>query len=282
MNPSVCVGAGGRRLVLVRTVNYRVTREGQYPTVDGSGVIKTRNHVLEMGADWEPVRSTLVEDVTGEPRSSFPVEGFEDCRLWVSGPGQYHFSATARDLADNPTGRCEVVVARLDERWRVADFAPVRDYEGDKTQKNWMPVAGRPGQFLYLCDPTIAVDASEGRTVEVARHRPPACLADLRGGSQLVEHGGGWLCLTHEVAWRPERVYLHRFVQFDDQFRVTGVSDPFYFLQIGIEFCAGLARDGDRLVASFGVDDASAHLALFDPAAVDRSLRRWTPGAAPR
>jgi hypothetical protein len=67
-------------------------------------------------------------------------------------------------------------------------------------------------------------------------------------------------------------VYLHRFVRFGADFQVTGVSDPWYFTRIGIEFCAGLARDGDRLVASFGVNDASAHLAFFDPARVDRSL----------
>ena len=271
MNPSVCVGADGRRLVLVRTVNYTVS-DGQYPTVDGSGIIKTRNHVVEFDADWKPVGSTLVEDVSGRQRSAFPVEGLEDCRLWQDGD-HYFASTTVRDLADNADGRCEVAILRLDEAWRVTDVRPVRDYEGDKTQKNWMPVAGRPGKFLYLCDPTIVIDTAFGTTTEIARHAAPACLTDLRGGSQVIAHEDGWLAITHEVAWRPERVYLHRFVKFDQSFRVVAVSDTFFFARVGIEFAAGLARDGDRLVASFGVNDASAHLALFDPAGVSHALR---------
>lgn len=274
MNPSVCVGADGRRLVLVRTVNYTVTSEGQYPTVDGSGIIRTRNHVVEFDADWRPTGSTPVEDASGRSRSAFGVEGFEDCRLWQYGDG-YCASATVRDSADNPDGRCEMTILSLDKKWRVTEVHPVRDYERDKTQKNWMPVSGFPGQFLYLCDPTIVIDAyaSSRVTTEIARHGSPVCLTDLRGGSQLVAHDGGWLCVTHEVAWRPERVYLHRFVKFDTDFRVVAVSDPWYFRHVGIEFCAGLARDGDRLVASFGVNDASAHLALFEPKSVDRLLR---------
>jgi hypothetical protein len=42
------------------------------------------------------------------------------------------------------------------------------------------------------------------------------------------------------------------------------MSDLFYFKQRGIEFCAGLGFDGERLVASFAVNDETAHLAVFD------------------
>jgi len=278
MNPSIFVEKEAR-LALVRTVNYVVV-DGEYPTIDGSGIIRTRNYIVEMDESWRPIRSTLIEDVTGTPRSKFPVEGLEDCRLWSSADS-YFVSATVRDLSDNVDGRCEMIIGRLDEKRRVDAIMPIRDYEGHKTQKNWMPIAGRPGSFLYWCDPTIAIrcyspvggssDVGE-RTVEIARHTAPARLVDFRGGSQLIRHGDGWLCLVHEVAWRPERVYLHRFVALTEDFRITAVSDLFYFSRVGIEFCAGLARDGKKLVASFGVNDASAHLAFFDPSIVDSRL----------
>jgi glycosyltransferase involved in cell wall biosynthesis len=260
-------------LVLVRTVNYTVA-DGEYPTIDGSGIIRTRNYVLNMSVDWCPVRATPIEDLTGLPRSGFPVEGFEDCRLWRA-PTCYFVSATVRDLADNPDGRCEMVTVRLDQDYKAVEVTPIRDYEHDKTQKNWMPIIGHPGRFLYLCDPTIVIEDTESGTVELMRHAAPAgtCLVDLRGGSQLIPHHDGWLCITHEVAWRPERVYLHRFVHFDADFKIIALSDPFYFKHVGIEFCAGLARDGDRLVASFGVNDASAHLVFFEPDAIDCSLK---------
>ncbi len=270
MNPSVFIGYEGR-LVLVRTVNYTVS-DGQYPTIDNSGIIRTKNYIVEMDREWQPIKSTLIEDVTGIQRSTFPVEGFEDCRLWAS-DSSYFVSATVRDFADSD-GRCEMAIGELDSQWRIRSIVHMRNYEYEKTQKNWMPIVGRPGEFLYLCDPTITVDVgSEGHTAETDRHSAPACLTDLRGGSQLIPNGDGWLCITHEVAWRPERVYLHRFVRFDMKFQIVAISDPFFFEKVGIEFCAGLARDGSKLVASFGVNDASAHLALFDAESVNRALK---------
>jgi len=278
MNPSVYVSAPEigigitDRFVLVRTVNYTVTREGQYPTVDNSNIIKTKNYIIEFDKRWNVVKSTLIKDKTDLPRSSFPVEGFEDCRLWHSPEFGLIISATVRDLADNPNGNCEMVIADLDEDFEISTLTPIRDR--GPTEKNWMPIVGWPRHFIYLCDPTIRIAHDGEKTAELSRQPAPVCLKDLRGGSQVIPHDDGWLCLTHEVAWRPERVYLHRFVKFTKDFHVEAISDPFYFQHVGIEFCAGLARDGERLVASYGVNDASAHLAFFDPARVNAQLRK--------
>lgn len=274
MNPSVCTGEDGERLVLVRTVNYTIA-DGNYPTIDGSGIIRTRNYVVEMNPDWRPTKSTLIEDAPDlyVERSKFPVEGYEDCRLWRNGSA-YFVSTTVRDLKDNHDGRCEMAIASLDEQWRVEDLHAIRDYEYNKTQKNWMPVSGRPGAFLYLCDPTIVIEVSNtGHTTELTRNYPDKCLKDFRGGSQLIPFDGGWLCITHEVAWRPERVYLHRFVRLDAEFNILVISDPFYFEKVGIEFCAGIALDGNRIVASFGVNDAAAYLCFFDTDNVGLELK---------
>ena len=276
MNPSVYIaGRVGihipQKLVLVRTVNYIVS-DGQYPTNDGSGIIRTRNYILEMDANWRVTKATEARDITGVAKNNFPVEGFEDCRLWECENG-FSASTTIRNLHDNPNGHHEMAIVDFDDGWQVDDMTVIRDYEHNRVQKNWMPIVGRPGAFLYLCHPTIAIEVSDhGRTKEIARHyvagdvdsKTQVSFADLRGGSQLIPYHDGWLCLTHEVAWRPERVYLHRFVRFDATFKIVAISDPFYFERVGIEFCAGLARDGGKLVASYGVNDASANLAFFD------------------
>jgi glycosyltransferase involved in cell wall biosynthesis/predicted GH43/DUF377 family glycosyl hydrolase len=267
MNPSVLV-VGDRRLVLVRTVNYKIA-DGQYPTIDGSGIIKTKNWIVDMDESWRPTSRVLITDGTMLPRTKFPVEGFEDCRLYTSGD-DFHASATVRDLGD---GRCEQSILRFDREWEIKNVHVVRDYEHDKTQKNWMPVLGQPGAFLYLCDPTTVIDVAPEKTTERFRISDlDENLTELRGGSQVIPHGDGFLCLVHEVVHTPGRVYLHRFVRLDAEFVIRSVTEPWFFVQKGIEFCAGLARDGDRLVASFGVDDASAHLAFFDAAVIDRAL----------
>lgn len=275
MNPSVCV-TSARRLALVRTVNYMLVG-GKYVTKDEDGVIRTRNHLVEMDSNWKPVGSVPIEDASGLPRTKFPVEGLEDCRLWRNGE-QFFVSATVRDFTEE--GRCEMAIAALDQldyRWRATSIDVVRDYKGHETQKNWMPIVGRPGWFLYFCDPTVVIERTVRGTTERFRSTPPVFLGNLRGGSHLVPIGDSWLAITHEVVWRPERTYLHRFVRFDRKFRAIAVSDPFYFKELGVEFCAGLARDNDWLVASFGVNDRSAHLAFFDLKGISDQLLGLEP-----
>ena len=85
---------------------------------------------------------------------------------------------------------------------------------------------------------------------------------------------GGWLAVVHEV-YHPrdsERIYLHRFVLLSEELVLVAMTEPFYFEQRGVEFCAGLARVGSRLVASYGVGDARARLAVVEWEAIRRQL----------
>jgi hypothetical protein len=131
-------------------------------------------------------------------------------------------------------------------------------------------------RFVYSCSPTIVLryDEPNKRMSEVVRKPMTDHANNFRGGSQLVEDDDGWLCLIHESVFKPDgdRLYIHRLVQFDSQLSIAGWSPPFVFLHQGIESCTGLARDGDRLLAAFGVDDREAWLASFDLAAA-RSLQ---------
>jgi hypothetical protein len=74
-----------------------------------------------------------------------------------------------------------------------------------------------------------------------------------------------------------KRAYEHRFVWFDNQLRLTSVSQPFAFREPqAIEFAAGLAVIGDRVVASFGVRDAEAWLVEIPAADVEGILHDIT------
>jgi hypothetical protein len=70
------------------------------------------------------------------------------------------------------------------------------------------------------------------------------------------------------------RRYLHRFASLDAYGRLTGVSRPFHFGRLGVEFAAGLAWmvPGERLVVSYGVEDRQAWLATLDAADVRAAL----------
>jgi hypothetical protein len=76
---------------------------------------------------------------------------------------------------------------------------------------------------------------------------------------------GGWLTVVHHAHSLTDRQgerreYRHRFVQYDDRWQICASSPEFSFQFAGIEFCAGLARTGDGVVMSFGVEDRLARL----------------------
>lgn len=88
--------------------------------------------------------------------------------------------------------------------------------------------------------------------------------ATLRGGTQLVRVGDdAWLGVGHAMK-RVGRLkcYHHVWYVVDDHGSLRSKSPAVKFAPDNpIEFAAGLAIDGDRVVVSFGVDDAECKIA---------------------
>lgn len=84
----------------------------------------------------------------------------------------------------------------------------------------------------------------------------------LRGGTQLVRVGDdAWLGIGHEMKFvEGRKFYWHTFYSTNSRGKMVSVSGPVKLVQNGIEFAAGMAIDGDRLVVSFGVDDMNSML----------------------
>lgn len=79
----------------------------------------------------------------------------------------------------------------------------------------------------------------------------------LRGGTQLVRVADdAWLGIGHEMKFANSlKFYWHTFYLVDSKGRMKAASEPMKLASNGIEFAAGMAIDGDRVVISFGVDD---------------------------
>ena len=306
-NPSIMLCAHDRSalrpqfqfLCIVRTTNYQIVN-GQYLTPDDN-VIYTRNWMVELDDHFKQMRAVeIVESKSVKeawPRSSYPVHGFEDCRLFVDRQGQLMASATVCDFdttrpADGPR---EIVHLRLGDRvldhtnpqpYGILAAVPLRGAWSARAQKNWMPLAvqrdpKKSAEFVYAAQgdhgkPTVISTPFNGvapvREIELGYGR-------LRGGSQVIAmRGGTWLAIVHDVSWpgNNARMYWHRFVEFDAEItKITRMSDPFYFEKKGIEFCCGLAHDIERnlLIASYSVDDSCAKLAVIPASSVLNSLR---------
>jgi tetratricopeptide (TPR) repeat protein len=280
LNPSVSIDPHGRSCV-VRSVNYRVI-DGIYRIFDPKQTIRTQNYFVTLDDGYEVITCQRMLDLAQDERALTDfVEGYEDCRLFRC-RGRLWCTCTVRNRCSS--GRCEIALLGLDAAGNVVEVHVIRDINPEMHQKNWAPLVRDDELYLiYGHDPTIVLhydfDCHQARVAHFGL--PGPCLRYFRGSSQAIRARDGWLYLVHEAAWIDERsrFYMHRFVTMSDDFRVTGFSEPFYFVQKGIEFCAGLGYDATRrqFIVSFGIDDCQARLAFVDE---DEVFARIEPVAA--
>jgi glycosyltransferase involved in cell wall biosynthesis/predicted GH43/DUF377 family glycosyl hydrolase len=267
MNPSI-VEFGGTAIVLVRCVNYTITPEGEYRirasdgTANRDNPIHTRNFIGP--DDW---REIALPKNWPSPKYDL-VRAFEDTRLFLW-RGELHSISTVRELSED--GLCQQVLAPIvfegKEPRYGCDWKPLQ-WKVRRHEKNWVPwVYNDQLQFVYRLGTII-----DDNGVVIFEETPKWDVSHISGGSQVVKvHVGGstlWLALVHEAAQipgRPTRYYRHRFVVFDMHRRLMRISEPFFFEDRQIEFAAGLAMVGGKLMVSYGVRDCEAWTATMDP-----------------
>lgn len=98
----------------------------------------------------------------------------------------------------------------------------------------------------------------------------------LRGGTQLCRVGDdAWLGIGHEMKFvNNKKYYWHTWYLVDSRGVMTAASEPMKLASNGIEFAAGLAIDGNRVVVSFGVDDMESKLGETQLSAVLAALHQ--------
>jgi glycosyltransferase involved in cell wall biosynthesis len=277
MNPSV-INYDGTAKILVRTVNYTITDDGQYRIRGADGAISdrapisTRNFIGDAAVGFAEIGLPL----NWPDQPLYPlVRGFEDSRLfrWQE---EFYTLSTVRELS--PEGWCEQVLApivRDGAAWRYGNdwrrIAPASRHE-----KNWMPwIRAGELQFVYRLGTLVDLD---GKVIE--QFEPRWKVGHISGGSQVVEiDNRTYLALVHEartIPGRSNRYYQHRFVVFDRHGRPDAISAPFFFHDKQIEFCAGLAffLDKQQLMISYGIMDKEAWIAIMDPDQVVRFAYR--------
>ena len=97
----------------------------------------------------------------------------------------------------------------------------------------------------------------------------------LRGGTQLVRvTEDAWLGVGHEMKFvSGKKYYWHTWYLVDARGKMIAASESMKLAQAGIEFAAGMAIDGDRVVVSFGVDDMDCRLGETKLSAVMEILK---------
>jgi hypothetical protein len=133
-----------------------------------------------------------------------------------------------------------------------------------------MPINDRPYHFVKWTNPTEVVSLDLDMTHENGNYvttqvkapgEPLDLPRDIRGGSNVIRVSGRYLAVTHEVDFwynyknNKDAKYYHRIVEWDDDFNIVGLSDPFKFLGGHIEFCTGMEYVGGMFAMTFGFQD---------------------------
>jgi predicted GH43/DUF377 family glycosyl hydrolase len=249
-NPSVAVHGGQLRAV-VRVLSLRART--------------SQNVVGRIDDRWQLADQRLSQDMVAGPRHPCGMtHGYEDCRL-VSWRGKLVASATVCDRIAGD-GRPKIAVLEMTD---AGDVVAAHVQPSNRHEKNWMPLLDDDKlRFVYSVDPSIVLDYDEdSRQVVPSPVDVVLRSGAIRGGSQLIAYGDGYLGVIHQVYSRLPS-YQHRLLLLDKQLRLVRTSLPFFFKHHGIEFCAGLAQWQGKIVMSFGINDREAHLAVVEPSVV--------------
>lgn len=194
----------------------------------------------------------------------------EDARLFQDAQGVgFVAGVTAR-------GKSTMHVGRLDERGDVCALAPIPSPRA--IEKNWMPESTSEDglRLVYTCAPLQTAFFRDGVMAPAPADMPgfdPAQRGHdgMRGGSQLVRDGQGYLAVVHERT--AHLGYVHRFARFDAALSRVAFGRPWVLQHWGIEFVAGLARHEGKWVLAYGIADRQAWLSWVS----DETVKEYGP-----
>jgi glycosyltransferase involved in cell wall biosynthesis/predicted GH43/DUF377 family glycosyl hydrolase len=282
LNPSVATHDLSLRCI-VRASNFTECSSA-------NDIVYTQNFLVDLNENFEIKSAKDMVDLSGRTTYATTIQGYEDCRLFFLSDAWW-CTATVRN--DDPQADCKIALLALDAAGAIVDVHVLQTPERIRSmrssnvvhEKNWVPlIRDDELYFVYSSSPTVILKCNPqtGQITEWSVKESRLRLHHLRGGSQAIRVDGGWMYVTHEVVQysndqtrKSERSYLHRFVLLDENFVVSAITDPFFFLNRGIEFCAGLTLQNDKkqLIVSFGSNDRQAQVGCLNLERVRSRLR---------
>ena len=125
-------------------------------------------------------------------------------------------------------------------------FAVIKS-PGRRCEKNWLPLPD--GRLVYNWKPLVVAGTRDSELVVHEEHdSTPPWWARLRGSAPPFRVGGRWIALAHVVAPAAPRQYFSVLVELEEPaWRPVACSPPFYFLEIGVEYCLAAQAFGDEI-----------------------------------
>ena len=280
-NPSI-INYNGKILVNLRVLNYILyhseTNLNEHPYgpmlylhPESDQTLTTYNIFCELDDDLSIKAYSQIDssDLDVEPLWEFI--GLEDGRI-VNWDDKLFLCGVRRDTTTNGVGRMELSelfaeANTIKEVSRVRIPAPPPDES--YCEKNWMPIVDKPYHFVKWTNPTEVVKfdpkTKTTETIILGEYQDLDSF-DLRGGSQVLRMGDHYIALLHETylyrseADRKDGTYYHRFILWDENFKIVKLSERFNFLGAKVEFSCGMCKKHEDFLITFGFQDNASFL----------------------
>jgi predicted GH43/DUF377 family glycosyl hydrolase len=271
-NPSIASSPDGLGM-MVRSSNYILEKIQSYNMLTEGSEIRNKLYFTELDENLRPTKLRQVKVVGADMAFR---RGVEDARLFWR-DGGWQALAVTLERAHTPVAR--LALFKFDAETDTATFVEKYDAGLDpkNIEKNWGVVSGDAVQeFDFIYDAFhIYKNGKLHKTKVAPTKKQKTYLESLRGGSQLLPYGSGYIGLSHITRRTPThmlnpttftyfnpalRDYSHLFVTYDHNGAVTAYSEEFDLNLSLVEFGAGMAQVDDKFVLSFGVNDISGWL----------------------
>lgn len=272
MNPSIQKTPHGYR-VLCRTVNYIRNGYADFKIVEPNSPSKSRNFVIDYDADFNVrAQKEIVESFPRKWTSHW--EGLEDARLIAENdyPDKFTCASIGTHAQNIGQSLCKFKYDSSDTTVIVEQLIPLKGPDERRCEKNWLPfIKDQQLLMIYGYDPftIFKINQATGDSETVVSYQPPLDFSRFRGSASPIAFNQGYLFVEHEVIQEGNSIfYMHRFVQLDNNLKITHISKPFFFKKKGLEYCCGMTLDhsGKNLILSIGIDDREAYLITLDAA----------------
>lgn len=196
--------------------------------------------------------------------------GLEDA-IFVKWNGFVYLCGTRCDVDENIGRFC---IYKLGEYYDIEEETIVRDNEFvSNIEKHWSPVEDKPFTFIKWCNPTeiVEIEPITGKIIKrTVKRKSNICNSLLRGNCQTVKYKDGYLSIVHSSIRHYNKkaeqlpIYKHYFIQYDKNFKIIRISNPFNFEAVDIEFCCGLQLNNEKVYVSYSLYDSVPVLIEFD------------------
>jgi len=238
---------------VVRSVNYSMNDRFEYTVRDIEKIVRTKNYWIEMDKKYQTKRLYEIKCVYDDhPLRDAHIKGFEDVRICRVGNDMYGIGVHWEYGVHNHPSvvLLSFVKDHNNDEYTIDRIKPIT-YNDTICQKNWVLFSENEKLYaIYSHHPLVIIQLDttfNGNDIIVSEKYSPYDLSRVRGSTIPVQIGNDWLMIVHDVIHKNNsRKYFNRFLRYDKDWNVLGISEPFYFKQFYVEFTLSVMYDKEK------------------------------------